>query len=93
MTDDDNSLCDAQGQMGTLTQEQDYGYRSKQGWPHFLNDMRIVDDGGAELPRDGKGQGILQIRGHNVVNKYHKVEVPSSFTLFMCCRKAIQPTC
>ncbi len=63
--------------MGKLTQEQDYGFRLKQGWPHFLNDMRIVDEGGTELPRDGKAQGILQIRGHNIVDNYHKVEPPS----------------
>ncbi len=59
--------------MGQLTKEQDYSYRIKQGWPHFLNDLRVVDEKGAELARDGKAQGILQIRGHNVIQKYHKV--------------------
>ena len=65
--------------MGRMTAEQDYGYREKQGWPHFLNDMRVVNESGAELPRDGKSQGNLQIRGHNVVEKYHKVLNPCRY--------------
>ena len=59
--------------MLPLTNEQDYSFRVKQGWPHYLNDMRVVNEAGQELPRNGKAQGSLQIRGHNIVDQYHKV--------------------
>ena len=63
----------AQGPMLPMTRQQDYSYRVKQGWPHFLNDMRVVDAAGQELPHNGTDQGALQIRGHNIVAQYHKV--------------------
>ncbi|KAK9838652.1 hypothetical protein WJX74_000674 [Apatococcus lobatus] len=61
------------GPMLPMTREQDYSFRVKQGWPHFLNDMRVVDNEGQELPCNGTDQGALQIRGHNIVGQYHKL--------------------
>ena len=37
------------------------GSKLKQGRPHVLCDMRIVDDGGRELPHDGQSVGHLQV--------------------------------
>ncbi len=36
-------------------------------------DMRIVDDEGQELPRDGKAYGELQVRGPHVIQRYYRV--------------------
>ncbi len=36
-------------------------------------DMRIVDDKGNVLPRDGKAYGDLQVRGPHVIQRYFKV--------------------
>jgi fatty-acyl-CoA synthase len=34
-----------------------------QGRPHMFCDMRLVDDDGQELPRDGTAVGHLQVGG------------------------------
>lgn len=47
-------------------------YRAKQGRVLMGIDMRIVDEGGKELPRDGETSGYLQVRGHSVVASYYK---------------------
>ena len=44
-----------------------------QGRPAPFVDMRIVDERGAELPRDGKAFGDLQVRGPHVVSRYFRV--------------------
>ncbi|MDO6460168.1 long-chain fatty acid--CoA ligase [Granulosicoccaceae sp. 1_MG-2023] len=44
--------------------------RESQGRPPFGVDLRIVDESGNELPRDGETQGELQIRGHWVLESY-----------------------
>jgi fatty-acyl-CoA synthase len=46
--------------------------KTSQGRPHALCDMRIVDDGGAELARDGAAVGRLQVKGPIVVGAYHR---------------------
>ncbi|KAG2441432.1 hypothetical protein HYH02_010020 [Chlamydomonas schloesseri] len=49
----------------------------KQGRPHVLCDMRIVDDAGRELPHDGKSVGHLQVRGPATVARYFKAAQPA----------------
>ncbi len=44
--------------------------REGQGRPPWGVDLRIVDEAGQELPRDGETQGELQIRGHWIVDSY-----------------------
>lgn len=41
-----------------------------QGRLGFLTQQRIVDEEGNPLPHDGKAQGVMQIRGNNVVGRY-----------------------
>ncbi|MFC6922135.1 long-chain-fatty-acid--CoA ligase [Microbulbifer taiwanensis] len=48
--------------------------RLKQGRAVFGVEMRIVDDTGRELPRDGVAYGALQVRGPWVCESYYKVE-------------------
>lgn len=48
--------------------------RLKQGRPPFGVDMKIVDDAGKELPRDGKAFGDLLVRGPWITSGYFKGE-------------------
>lgn len=48
--------------------------RLKQGRPPFGVDMKIVDDSGKELPRDGKAFGDLLVRGPWITSGYFKGE-------------------
>jgi fatty-acyl-CoA synthase len=44
----------------------------KQGHPPFVVEMKITDDSGRELPRDGKTFGRLKVRGPSVARGYFK---------------------
>ena len=48
--------------------------RLKQGRPPFGVEMKIVDDAGKELPRDGKAFGDLLVRGPWITSGYFKGE-------------------
>ncbi|MBL6615871.1 MAG: fatty-acid--CoA ligase [Reyranella sp.] len=48
--------------------------RLKQGRPPFGVEMKIVDDAGQELPRDGKAFGDLLVRGPWITKGYFKGE-------------------
>ncbi len=48
--------------------------RLNQGRPIYGVDMKIVDDAGKELPRDGKAFGDLLVRGPWIVSGYFKGE-------------------
>ncbi|MEW5317101.1 MAG: hypothetical protein WDW38_008429 [Sanguina aurantia] len=48
--------------------------KARQGRPHALCDLRIVDDQLRELPRDGQAVGNLEARGPAVVRRYWKQE-------------------
>ena len=47
---------------------------SKQGRSPFGVELRIVDEAGKELPRDGKSSGQLQARGPWTIDRYFKDE-------------------
>jgi len=48
--------------------------RLKQGRPPYGVEMKIVDDAGTELPRDGKAFGDLLVRGPWITSGYFKGE-------------------
>jgi fatty-acyl-CoA synthase len=52
----------------------------KQGRPIFGVDMRIVDDSGEELPRDGVAFGDLQVRGYWIASAYHRQDESDAHT-------------
>lgn len=67
------------GTMGTMsidTEQLDASARAavllKQGRPLCGIDMRVVDDQGRELPRDGRAVGALQVRGGTICASYFK---------------------
>jgi fatty-acyl-CoA synthase len=51
-----------------------FAVRLKQGRPPFGVEMKIVDDSGNELPRDGKAFGDLMVRGPWITSGYFKGE-------------------
>jgi acyl-CoA synthetase (AMP-forming)/AMP-acid ligase II len=55
-----------------MTDAEQLDYISRQGRVPFGVELRIVDDEGNELPRDGMASGRLQIRGPWVVKRYFK---------------------
>ncbi|MFN3369927.1 MAG: long-chain fatty acid--CoA ligase [Sphingomonadaceae bacterium] len=59
-------------EVAALPYEQEMDYRVKQGRPVFGVEMRIVDDEGRVLPRDGKTFGRLMVRGPWIVGSYFK---------------------
>ncbi|MBY6045031.1 long-chain-fatty-acid--CoA ligase [Phaeobacter italicus] len=48
--------------------------REGQGRPPYGVDLRIVDDEGTVLPRDGQTQGNLQIQGHWIIDQYFRAD-------------------
>jgi 3-(methylthio)propionyl---CoA ligase len=52
--------------------------KCKQGRPIFGVDVRIVDEEGREVPRDGKTSGHLQVRGPWIIDSYFKESKPAS---------------
>ncbi len=57
---------------GKLPVEEQHRLRENQGRPPFGVDLKIVDDEGNEMPRDGQVTGELHVRGHWVLDSYFK---------------------
>ena len=47
---------------------------ARQGKSVFGIELKLVDENGATLPRDGAVQGELMVRGQWIVERYHKAE-------------------
>lgn len=63
---------------GSLDREGIVALKLKQGRPHVFMEMRIVDDAGKELPRDGKAFGNLQVRGPIAVKRYFRSDAAAA---------------
>ncbi|MCW5736307.1 MAG: fatty-acid--CoA ligase [Enhydrobacter sp.] len=57
-----------------LSHQEQLAIRLKQGRPPYGVEMKIVDDAGNELPRDGKAFGDLLVRGPWITSGYFKGE-------------------
>lgn len=55
-----------------MSWEEELKVRTKQGRAIYGVEMRIVDEDGKELKRDGKDFGHLQVRGPGVVQRYFR---------------------
>ncbi|MDZ4762670.1 MAG: long-chain-fatty-acid--CoA ligase [Alphaproteobacteria bacterium] len=67
------------GSLGSMTPEvsaksrdEIVKYKLKQGRPPFGVDMKILDDDGKDVPRDGKTSGHLVVKGWAISNAYFK---------------------
>ena len=58
--------------MEKLSFDEQMDIKVKQGRPPYLMEMKITDDEGKELPRDGKAFGHLKVRGPFIVGEYIK---------------------
>ncbi len=65
--------------MAQLPLEQRYEKQLKQGRSVYGIEMKIVDDAGNELPRDGQAFGSLLVRGPWVVSSYYQNDDKKSF--------------
>jgi fatty-acyl-CoA synthase len=68
------TLCTLKNKHLKLGEDEQMKIRLKQGRAIFGVDMKIVGDGGEELPWDGKTFGDLYVRGPWVVREYFKGE-------------------
>ncbi|MDT8319551.1 MAG: long-chain-fatty-acid--CoA ligase [Xanthomonadales bacterium] len=57
-----------------LEREAQLKLKEKQGRVPYLVEMKVVDDEGNELPRDGKSAGHLLVRGPAVAKTYYRIE-------------------
>ena len=56
------------------TPQQRHALIAKQGKAVFGVEIKVVDETGATLPRDGTSQGELMVRGHWIMSHYYKGE-------------------
>ena len=68
------TLCVFKTGMENLSPEQSIQQKLKQGRAPYSVEMKIVDDDGQELPRDGEAFGHLLVRGPAVAASYFKGE-------------------
>ena len=61
-------------QMDKMSKEEKYAVQLKQGKPIYGVELKVVDDAGVELPKDGKSQGHLMVRGPWILQRYFKAE-------------------
>ena len=66
------SLGSLKPEYTKLGTEERLDVQMKQGHPPFGVEMKITDDAGKELPRDGKTFGRLKVRGAAVARAYFK---------------------
>jgi len=71
------TVCTFRSKHSELSAEQRLPVQYKQGRALFGVDMKIVDDGGADLPWDGVAFGNLLVRGPWVVRDYYESAEPS----------------
>jgi fatty-acyl-CoA synthase len=62
------------GAVAALDPEAQLPYRLKQGRPPVCLDLKLVDEAGRELPRDGATFGHLKVQGPYVVREYFRSE-------------------
>ena len=66
------SIASFKSGMEHMSFDEQMDIKVKQGRPPYLVEMRITDDEGNELPRDGKAFGHLMVRGPFIVGEYVK---------------------
>jgi fatty-acyl-CoA synthase len=55
-----------------MSEDEQLAYMARPGRSMFGVELRVIDDDGNVLPRDGKSSGRLQTRGPGVVRRYFK---------------------
>ncbi len=73
------SLGVPSGETLSLSPEEWWTVKLKQGRPPFMVDMKITDDEGQALPHDGRTFGRLKVKGPAVARSYYKGEGLNAF--------------
>jgi fatty-acyl-CoA synthase len=66
------TVCTIKPEYAALTGEQQLDVQAKQGHAPFTVELRITDEAGREVARDGKSSGRLEVRGPAVAKAYFK---------------------
>jgi len=66
------TLCSLDCEQQRLPAAEGHAIVAKQGKSVFGVEIKVVDEHGATLPRDGKSQGELMVRGQWIVSRYYK---------------------
>ncbi len=66
------SICTLDSGEMKLPPADKHSVLAKQGKSVFGVELKVVDDRGARLPRDGTSQGELMVRGQWIVGEYYK---------------------
>ncbi len=67
------TVCSIKSTLAALPQDELYRLRAKQGRAVFGVQMKVVDDDGRELPRDGKAAGELKVKGPWICKGYYGI--------------------
>jgi acyl-CoA synthetase (AMP-forming)/AMP-acid ligase II len=67
-------LCSLDCEQQQLPPAEGQAIVAKQGKSVFGVEIKVVDERGATLPRDGKSQGELMVRGQWIVSRYYKCD-------------------
>ena len=66
------SICEPRPQHGGLSREEQATVKSRQGVELITSgELRVVDDNGADVPRDGQTLGEIVVRGNVVMKGYY----------------------
>jgi fatty-acyl-CoA synthase len=68
------TLSSLDAEQETMAPADRHAVIAKQGKSVFGVEIKVVDEQGATLPRDGKSQGELMIRGQWIVSGYYKID-------------------
>jgi fatty-acyl-CoA synthase len=68
------SFCAIKPETAALAGKALYDLKQKQGYAPFSVEMKIADDSGRSLPRDGKTFGRLMVKGPSVSKGYYGVD-------------------
>jgi fatty-acyl-CoA synthase len=66
------TVCSLKPEYAGLSGEERLAIQAKQGHAPFTVEMRIADDAGRQVARDGKSSGALKVRGPAVAKAYFK---------------------
>jgi len=69
------TVCSIKPSLAALPADELYRLRAKQGRAVFGVQMKIVDDDGRELPRDGKAAGELKVKGPWISKGYYGIGI------------------
>ncbi|HMI74785.1 MAG TPA: long-chain-fatty-acid--CoA ligase [Steroidobacteraceae bacterium] len=68
------TMCTLNSQQAAMPCAERHAITAKQGKSAFGVEIKVVDESGATLPRDGQSQGHLMVRGQWTIAGYYKAE-------------------